>query len=130
MMIAGGGDLSQNQFIHPNEFPSVDGFSSGRATAIGALCRIVCSKASREHFSDEQMAKFFAILHEALISVYFFKLLLIILINLKRDRLVLCSLLFYSADNLFKLAIKGVQILLPNYLMAIDIVLTESIKIP
>ena len=69
MMI--GGEQNQ-QFIHPNEFPSVDGFSSGRATAIGALCRIVCSKASREHFSDEQMAKFFAILHEALISVFLF----------------------------------------------------------
>jgi hypothetical protein len=57
------------QFAVPTEFPSVDGISSGRATAISALCRIVCSKSSRENFSEEQLARFLTILHEALLSV-------------------------------------------------------------
>ena len=49
-------------------------------------------------------------------------------IKFQRERLVLCSLLYHSV-NLFKLALQGVEILLPNYLMAADIILTESMKV-
>lgn len=41
---------------------------------------------------------------------------------------MMCSILFYSSD-LFKLGLRGVEILLPNYLMAIDIIFTESLKL-
>src|SRR5690606_29272568 len=39
-----------------------------------------------------------------------------------------CSIIYYGTE-LFKLGLKGVEILLPNYLMAVDIVLTESMKV-
>lgn len=50
-------------------------------------------------------------------------------IFIQRDRLMLCSLLYHTGDELFKLGLNGVQVLLPNYLMAIDIVYTESLKL-
>uniref|UniRef100_A0A1I7Z3Y0 RALGAPB_N domain-containing protein n=1 Tax=Steinernema glaseri TaxID=37863 RepID=A0A1I7Z3Y0_9BILA len=95
------------------DYPSVDGVAAGRAAALGALCRIICAKTSKEQLPDEQLAQFYTVVHDAL---------------LERDRLMMCSLLFYSSD-LFKLGLKGVEVLLPNYLMAIDIILTESMKL-
>lgn len=95
------------------DYPSVDGVAAGRAAALGALCRIICAKSSREQLPDDQLAQFYAVMHEALVE---------------RDRLMLCSLLYYSVD-LFKLGLKGVEILVSNYLMAIDIILTESMKL-
>ncbi|KAL3081819.1 hypothetical protein niasHT_034010 [Heterodera trifolii] len=103
-----------HQFRSPADFPAVEGVAAGRSTALAALCRIVCAKRSRERLDDEQLAQFFTILHEALIS---------------RDRLMLCALLYHTSDELFKLSLNGVQILLPNYVMAIDIVHTESMKL-
>ncbi|TMS35075.1 hypothetical protein L596_002549 [Steinernema carpocapsae] len=106
------GEISTS-FASSVDYPSVDGVAAGRAAALGALCRIICAKTSKEQLPDEQLAQFYTVVHDAL---------------LERDRLMLCSLLFYSAD-LFKLGLKGVEILLPNFLMAIDIILTESMKL-
>lgn len=80
---------------------------------MGALCRIVCSKPSTERLNDEQLAQFLNLMHDALVE---------------RDRLVLCSLIFHSTE-LFKLGLRGVEVLFPNYAMAIDLVLTESFKL-
>jgi len=56
-------------YSSPTEFPSIDGISSGRSAALCALCRIVCSKHTNEQLRDDQLARFFALAHEALISV-------------------------------------------------------------
>lgn len=80
---------------------------------MGALCRIVCAKTSTERLNDEQLSQFLTLMHDALIE---------------RDRLLLCSLIFHSTE-LFKLGLKGVEVLYPNYAMAIDLVLTESFKL-
>ncbi|KAI1726781.1 ral GTPase-activating protein subunit beta [Ditylenchus destructor] len=115
---ASSGDISSPAAHATNsssvfDYPSVDGVAAGKAAALGQLCRIVCAKSSREELPEEQLAQFYLILHEALIE---------------RDRLMLCSLIYYSAD-LFKLGLGGIEILLPNYLMALDIILTESMKL-
>lgn len=91
----------------------MDGVAAGKSTALGTLCRIVCAKHSTEKINDEQLVQFILVLHEALVE---------------RDRLMLCSLIFHSTE-LFKLGLKGVELLLPNYVMAIDIILTESFKL-
>uniref|UniRef100_A0A914YDR2 Uncharacterized protein n=1 Tax=Panagrolaimus superbus TaxID=310955 RepID=A0A914YDR2_9BILA len=91
----------------------MDGVAAGKSAALGALCRIVCEKSSFEELSADQLAQFYLIIHKALVE---------------RDRLTLCSILYYG-NELFKLGLKGVEILLPNYLMAIDIILTESMKL-
>ena len=95
------------------EFPQMDGVAAGRAAALGALCRIVCEKSSSEELTSDNLAQFYLIMHKALIE---------------RERLSLCSIIYYGAE-LFKLGLKGVEVLLPNYLMAVDIVLTESMKV-
>lgn len=97
----------------PSGIPCVDGIAAGKASALGALCRIVCAKSSAEKLGDTQLAQFLVVLHDALVE---------------RDRLMLCSLIFHSTD-LFKLGLPGVEILLPNYVTAIDILLTESFKL-
>uniref|UniRef100_F1KRP0 Ral GTPase-activating protein subunit beta n=1 Tax=Ascaris suum TaxID=6253 RepID=F1KRP0_ASCSU len=95
------------------EWPGVDGISAGRAAAIGALCRIICSKTSKEALADSQLAQFYKVIHEAL---------------LERDRLILCSVIYFG-ENMFRLGLKGVEVLLPLFVVAIDIILTESAKL-
>jgi hypothetical protein len=56
------------------EIPTIDGITAGRAMAVGALCRIVCAKSTKEHLPDKQLASFFVILHESLIAVIFLNL--------------------------------------------------------
>ncbi|CEF70831.1 Ral GTPase-activating protein subunit beta [Strongyloides ratti] len=91
----------------------VTSICAGKAMALGTLCKIVTSKLSTELIPDHHLAKFYAAIHDALIE---------------RDRLVLCTIL-YNTTNLYNLGLPGVEILLPNYIKAIDIVMTESMKI-
>ncbi|KAI6180617.1 Ral GTPase-activating protein subunit beta [Aphelenchoides besseyi] len=105
--------LSHAQLTEPDGLPSVDGRAAGRSQALAALCRIVCAKSTTERLGDEQLAQFLTVLHDALVE---------------RDRLMLCAVIFYTTD-LFKLGLPGVEVLLPNYAMAIDLVLTESFKL-
>ena len=51
------------------DWPGVDGISAGRSAAIGALCRIICSKNSQEALSDLQLAQFYKVMYEALQEV-------------------------------------------------------------
>lgn len=56
---------------HSIEWPEVDGVSAGRASALGALCRIICSKKSKETITDSQLAQFYKVVYEALLEVCF-----------------------------------------------------------
>ena len=59
-----------NSVVMPaTDWPGVDGISAGRSAAIGALCRIICSKNSQENLSDLQLAQFYKVIHEALQEV-------------------------------------------------------------
>ncbi|EYC45327.1 hypothetical protein Y032_0432g1363 [Ancylostoma ceylanicum] len=91
----------------------IDGVSAGRAAAIAALTRIICSKRTSEKLPNHQLANFLSTIHDALIE---------------KDRLVLCSLFFYG-QNLFRLGLTGVEAILPHYLFALDIILIESAKL-
>ncbi|VDO47161.1 unnamed protein product [Haemonchus placei] len=108
------GDSSKNEAGN-NAFYSdgIDGVSAGRAAAIAALARIVCSKRTNEKLPNQQLARFLSAVHDALVE---------------KDRLVLCSLFFYG-QNLFRLGLPGVEAILPHYLFALDIILIESAKI-
>uniref|UniRef100_A0AC35U705 Rap-GAP domain-containing protein n=1 Tax=Rhabditophanes sp. KR3021 TaxID=114890 RepID=A0AC35U705_9BILA len=91
----------------------VDSIAAGKSLAISSICRIICSKNSCEVIGDEQLAKFYAALYDALVA---------------KERIVLCTLL-HTTTNLFSLGLPGVEILLPNYIMAIDLILTESMQL-
>ncbi|VDN24539.1 unnamed protein product [Gongylonema pulchrum] len=101
--VASSGD-AHSALSHSFEWPEIDGISAGRAAALGALCRIICSKTSKESISDSHLAQFYKVLYEAL---------------LEKDRLMLCALIFYG-NGIFRLALKGVEILLPQLHPSID----------
>uniref|UniRef100_A0A0R3RFF8 Rap-GAP domain-containing protein n=1 Tax=Elaeophora elaphi TaxID=1147741 RepID=A0A0R3RFF8_9BILA len=98
---------------HSVEWPEVDGVSAGRAAALGALCRIICSKKSKETITDSQLAQFYKVVYEAL---------------LEKDRLMLCALIYFGG-GIFRLALKSVEILLPQFVQALEMIYTESMKL-
>ncbi|PAV74418.1 hypothetical protein WR25_02420 [Diploscapter pachys] len=78
--------LSSGPALSPT---TCDGISAGRAAALSALLRIVCSKSSNEKLSSQQLSAFYATLYQALIE---------------KNRVVLCALFFYGR-NLFRLGL-------------------------
>ncbi|EJW81928.1 hypothetical protein WUBG_07163, partial [Wuchereria bancrofti] len=98
---------------HSVEWPEVDGVSAGRAAALGALCRIICSKKSKETITDSQLAQFYKVIYEAL---------------LEKDRLMLCALIYFGG-GIFRLSLKSVEILLPQFVQTLEMIYTESIKL-
>ncbi|VDO26895.1 unnamed protein product [Onchocerca flexuosa] len=98
---------------HSAEWPEVDGVSAGRAAALGALCRIICSKKSKETITDSQLAQFYKVVYEAL---------------LEKDRLMLCALIYFGG-GIFRLALKSIEILLPQFVQALEMIYTESMKL-
>ncbi|VDN08323.1 unnamed protein product [Thelazia callipaeda] len=94
------------------EWSEVDGVSAGKAAALGALCRIICSKTSKEVITDSQLAQFYKVVYEAL---------------LEKDRLMLCALIYFGGD-IFRLALKSVEILLPQFVRTVETIYTESVK--
>nr|CDP92293.1 Bm3056, isoform b [Brugia malayi] len=97
---------------HSVEWPEVDGVSAGRAAALGALCRIICSKKSKETITDSQLAQFYKVIYEAL---------------LEKDRLILCALIYFGG-GIFRLSLKSVEILLPQFVQTLEMIYTESMK--
>ncbi|MFH4973475.1 hypothetical protein AB6A40_000184 [Gnathostoma spinigerum] len=91
----------------------IDGISAGRAAAIGTLCRIICSKMSDEIVPETQLAQFYKLIYECL---------------LEKDRLILCTF-FYFGSDIFRLGLRGVHVLLPLFINALDTILVESSKL-
>ncbi|VDK70209.1 unnamed protein product [Litomosoides sigmodontis] len=110
--VASSGDTHSGQ-SHLTEWPEVDGVSAGRAAALGAFCRIICSKKSEETITDSQLAQFYKVVYEAL---------------LEKDRLMLCALIYFGG-GIFRLALKSVEILLPQFVQALEMIYTESMKL-
>lgn len=97
------------------------GIAAGRGAALGALLRVLCAKRSHENIPETQLARFLALLHEVLAEVCSS----VLQSPLQKERVVLCSLLFYG-ERLFTLGLPGVETFLPSFIVATDIVLTES----
>uniref|UniRef100_T1JGQ1 Rap-GAP domain-containing protein n=1 Tax=Strigamia maritima TaxID=126957 RepID=T1JGQ1_STRMM len=89
-----------------------DDYEAGRAEAIGALCRIFCAKKTGEEILPVYLARFYLALEH----------------GLRVDQIatgqVLCSILFNSGD-LLRLDLDGVQILVPHFLTALEMVLPD-----
>ena len=85
-------------------------FESGRAEAIGALCRIYCSKKTEETISPLYLARFYVALHEGL------------QVN---DRVVteVIAKILLNSKNLLVVDLDGVNTILPQLLVALETVL-------
>lgn len=99
--------LSQPSSLEPTELPAaltIDKYESGRAEAIGALCRIFCAKKTGEEILPVYLARFYMALQQGL--------------KIPENREcheTLASILYNSAD-LFRLDLDGIQVLLPHFL--------------
>ncbi|XP_014486486.1 PREDICTED: ral GTPase-activating protein subunit beta isoform X2 [Dinoponera quadriceps] len=100
-----------------SEVPStlcIDRYESGRAEALGALCRIFCAKKTGEEILPVYLARFYQAMYH----------------GLKVDESrecgeTLASILLNSAD-LFRLDLNGIQVLVPAVLSALEVVLPEK----
>ncbi|XP_033610459.1 ral GTPase-activating protein subunit beta isoform X8 [Cryptotermes secundus] len=93
---------------------TIDKYEAGRAEALGALCCIFCAKKTGEEILPVYLARFYLALQQGLH------------INENREcSETLASILLNSAD-LFRLDLDGVQVLLPHFIDALEIVLPEK----
>ncbi|XP_043270594.1 ral GTPase-activating protein subunit beta isoform X3 [Venturia canescens] len=93
---------------------SIDRYESGRAEAIGALCRIFCAKKTGEEILPVYLARFYQAMYH----------------GLKVDESrecgeTLASILLNSVD-LFRLDLDGIEVLAPAVLKALEVVLPEK----
>ncbi|XP_044738387.1 ral GTPase-activating protein subunit beta isoform X2 [Chrysoperla carnea] len=95
-----------------------ENYESGRAEAIGTLCRVFCAKKTGEE----------------ILTVYSARFYLAIQCGLKQKSHppgesycdeTMASILLNSAD-LFKLELQGIQVLIPSFMSALEIVLPEK----
>ncbi|XP_017765932.1 PREDICTED: ral GTPase-activating protein subunit beta isoform X1 [Eufriesea mexicana] len=92
----------------------IDRYESGRAEALGALCRIFCAKKTGEEILPVYLARFYQAMNH----------------GLKVDESrecgeTLASIVLNSAD-LFRLDLNGVQVLVPAVISALETVLPEK----
>ncbi|XP_073825997.1 ral GTPase-activating protein subunit beta isoform X16 [Musca autumnalis] len=114
--------LSQpNSLNDPSSLPptlTIDKYESGRAEAIGTLCKIFCAKKTGEEILPVYLARFYMALQQCLKIT-----------ESKECDETLASILLNSAD-LFRLDLDGVHVLLPSFISALEIVLpAKDLKI-
>lgn len=114
------GSLSLSQpssLTEPADLPlalKIDKYESGRAEAIGALCRIFCAKKTGEEILPVYLARFYVAIQQGLK-----------LPESRECEETMASILFNSSD-LFRLDLDGIQVLLPSFIAALELVLPEK----
>ncbi|XP_031623332.1 ral GTPase-activating protein subunit beta isoform X8 [Contarinia nasturtii] len=92
----------------------IDKFESGRAEAIGALCRIFCAKKTGEEILPVYLARFYVAIQQGLKTP-----------ESRECEETLASILYNSSD-LFRLDLDGIHVLLPSFISALELVLPEK----
>lgn len=94
---------------------TIDKYESGKAESIGALCRIFGAKKTSEEILPVYLARFYMALQQGL------------KVNEKTKEIeeTLASILYNSPD-LFRLDLDGVQVLLPHFISALELVLPDK----
>lgn len=104
--------LNESKDLPPEAI--INKFESGRAEAIGAICRILCAKKTGEELSSVYLARCYMALQQGL--------------KIAENRECeepLISILYNSAD-LFRVDLDGIQVLLPAFIAALELVLPEK----
>lgn len=104
-----------------SEIPScltTDKFESGRAAALGVLCRVICAKKTGEEILPVYLARFYLAIQQGLA----------IPPNGCCGETVVAILM--NSCDLFRLDLDGVNILLPSFINALEVVLpVKDLKI-
>lgn len=104
--------LSESAELPPSL--QIDKYESGRAEAIGALCRIFCAKKTGEEILPVYLARFYVAIQQGLKIP-----------DSRECEETLASILYNSSD-LFRLDLDGIQVLLPSFITALELVLAEK----
>lgn len=88
-------------------------FELGKAEALGALCRIFCHKKTNEDISPLYLARFYLALQKGLIHGA----------GKISDTL---AMIFVNSGNIFKSNLEGVNIILPQFVAALESILTSN----
>ncbi|XP_058815357.1 ral GTPase-activating protein subunit beta isoform X3 [Topomyia yanbarensis] len=93
---------------------TIDRYESGKAEAVGALCRIFCAKKTGEEILPVYLARFYMALQQGLR-----------LNDTKECEETLASILYNSSD-MFRIDLEGIQVLLPSFIAALEQILPEK----
>lgn len=98
---------------------TIDKYESGKAEALGALCRIMCAKKTGEEILPVYLARFYLAVQQGL------------KITASREcGESVIAILMNSAD-LFRLDLDGVRVLLPAFMSALEVVLpNKDLQLP
>ncbi|KAM9296042.1 ral GTPase-activating protein subunit beta [Gastrophryne carolinensis] len=102
--------MGSGTMLDANEFP--DNYEAGRAEACGTLCRIFCSKKTREEILCAYLSRFYMVLVQGLQIGDFI------------CHPVLASIILNSS-TLFCCDLKGINVLVPYFISALEIILPD-----
>lgn len=112
------GSLSQptslSELVDSPASLTIDKFEAGRAEAIGALCRIFCAKKTGEEILPVYLARFYVAVDQGL------------KIPESRECEETLASILYNSSDLFRLDLDGIQVLLPSFISALELVLAEK----
>lgn len=103
------------------------------AEAIGALCRLFCSKRTDEDISPIHQARFYLALQHGLsvkevLAVSANNRLLTWRIHLQPVRYAVVASILMNSTKLFQLDLNGVNILIPHFLKAMELVISNQAR--
>ncbi|XP_049281272.1 ral GTPase-activating protein subunit beta isoform X3 [Anopheles funestus] len=93
---------------------TIDKYESGKAEALGALCRIFCAKKTGEEILPVYLARFYMALHQGLKT------------NDSRECMETLASILYNSSDLFRIDLEGIQVLLPAFIGALELILPEK----
>uniref|UniRef100_A0A182YGU5 Ral GTPase-activating protein subunit alpha/beta N-terminal domain-containing protein n=1 Tax=Anopheles stephensi TaxID=30069 RepID=A0A182YGU5_ANOST len=93
---------------------TIDKYESGKAEALGALCRIFCAKKTGEEILPVYLARFYMALHQGLKT------------NDSRECMETLASILYNSSDLFRIDLEGIQVLLPSFIGALELILPEK----
>lgn len=93
---------------------TIDKYESGRAEALGALCRLFCAKKTGEEILPVYLARFYTALQQGL------------KIAESREVEETLAAILQNSGDLFRLDLDGIHVLLPMFVAALELVLPEK----
>ncbi|CAG9819469.1 unnamed protein product [Phaedon cochleariae] len=93
---------------------TIDKYESGRAEALGTLCRIMCAKKTGEEILPVYLARFYVAILQGL------------KVPLNRECGECMAAILINSPDLFHLDLDGVRILMPAFIGALEVVLPEK----
>ncbi|XP_074039453.1 ral GTPase-activating protein subunit beta isoform X2 [Leptinotarsa decemlineata] len=93
---------------------TIDKYESGRAEALGTLCRIMCAKKTGEEILPVYLARFYLAIIQGL------------KVSSSRECGECLAAILINSPDLFHLDLDGVRILMPAFISALEVVLPEK----